>query len=269
MEWYITKQNGKIKTKMMKAIHITVMMLFFTGSLFAQSVGISNNGSSPNASAMLDLSSTTKGFLPPRMAYTERNAIASPPAGLMVWCSDCQPAGEMQVYNGTAWTNVVGGDASIPFEIGQHYKEGIIFYLDETGLHGLMTSPFDESPPPGSGGFVWAIPDYQNIAVPGGTLPNIGSGYDNTNKISNQNGPGMYAAERARMAGGGYWSLPSRDELDLLYFQRNVIGGFTDGFYWGSTEYNLNMAFGQNFMGGSPEPRLKSAEGNVRAVRTF
>lgn len=38
-----------------------------------------------NAAALLDLASTTKGFLPPRMTTTERDAIASPPAGLMIY----------------------------------------------------------------------------------------------------------------------------------------------------------------------------------------
>jgi uncharacterized protein (TIGR02145 family) len=58
---------------------------------------------------MLDVKSTPKGFLPPRMTYAERNTIATPPAGLMIWCSNCSAAGELQVYNGTAWTNMVGG----------------------------------------------------------------------------------------------------------------------------------------------------------------
>jgi len=99
---------------MTKAIYATAIMLFFVGSTFAQngSVGINNNGSSPNSKAMLDVSSTTKGFLPPRMTYSQKTAIASPPAGLMVWCSNCGPSGELQVYNGSIWTSLTAGAAS-------------------------------------------------------------------------------------------------------------------------------------------------------------
>ena len=48
-----------------------------------------------------------------RMLESERNAIDSPEAGVTVWCSDCGPNGEMQVYNGLAWTNFSGAVAAI------------------------------------------------------------------------------------------------------------------------------------------------------------
>ena len=76
----------------------------------SQNVGIGT--ASPNAAAKLDVNSTTQGFLPPRMTQTQRNAIVSPAAGLMVWCTNCGTAGELQVYNGTTWTNLTGGAAS-------------------------------------------------------------------------------------------------------------------------------------------------------------
>ena len=54
---------------------------------------------SPNASAKLQLDSTTKGFLPPRMTTTQRNAIASPAAGLMIYNTT---TAKLNVYT-TAW----------------------------------------------------------------------------------------------------------------------------------------------------------------------
>ena len=103
-----------MKTTMTKAIYVTIMMLFLTGSMFAQtgSVGINDNGSSPNSKAMLDVSSTTKGLLPPRLTYAQKSLISSPPAGLIVWCSNCGAAGELQIYNGTIWTSLTAGTAS-------------------------------------------------------------------------------------------------------------------------------------------------------------
>jgi uncharacterized protein (TIGR02145 family) len=64
----------------------------------------------PAASAQLDVSSTTKGFLPPRLTQAQRDAITNPVPGLMIWCNNCvAPAGELQVFNGIIWTNMNGG----------------------------------------------------------------------------------------------------------------------------------------------------------------
>ncbi len=88
---------------MIKTLFGTAMMLFFAGSMFAQNqnVGINNNGSSPDASAMLDVSSTTKGFLPPRMTTVQRNAISSPVEGLVIYNTDEKT---LNIYNGTSWS---------------------------------------------------------------------------------------------------------------------------------------------------------------------
>jgi uncharacterized protein (TIGR02145 family) len=67
---------------------------------------------SPNASAALDVTSTTSGLLPPRMTELQRNNINAPAAGLMVYCTDCGAKGEPQYYNGTSWVNMVGGAAA-------------------------------------------------------------------------------------------------------------------------------------------------------------
>jgi uncharacterized protein (TIGR02145 family) len=68
----------------------------------------------PNASSALEVSSTTSGFLPPRMTYVQRNAISTPMAGLMVYCTNCGVNGEPQFYNGVSWLNMAGGAGSIP-----------------------------------------------------------------------------------------------------------------------------------------------------------
>jgi len=56
-----------------------------------------------NASSVLDIESTTAGFLPPRMTSTERNAIATPATGLVVYNTTDN---RLSVYNGTAWVNL-------------------------------------------------------------------------------------------------------------------------------------------------------------------
>ena len=72
------------------------------------SVGLGVN--SPDTSALLDLTSTTKGFLPPRMTGQQRTAIAAPAAGLMVFQTD-GTAGLYQ-FDGAAWSPVGGSSSS-------------------------------------------------------------------------------------------------------------------------------------------------------------
>ncbi|WBV56460.1 hypothetical protein PFY10_19935 [Chryseobacterium daecheongense] len=65
-----------------------------------RNVGIGTTN--PHPSAILELSSTTQGFLPPRMTTVQRDAIASKTQGLMIYNTSVNI---MQYYNGTAWVN--------------------------------------------------------------------------------------------------------------------------------------------------------------------
>lgn len=55
----------------------------------------------PNANAILDVTSTTKAFMPPRMTTAQKNSVASPTAGMVVYDTDMKG---ISYYNGTAWT---------------------------------------------------------------------------------------------------------------------------------------------------------------------
>ena len=71
----------------------------------------------PVASAKLEVTSTNQGFLPPRMTYTQRNSIATPATGLVLFCTDCGPVnigGELQIYSGGIWRNIIGLAAMTP-----------------------------------------------------------------------------------------------------------------------------------------------------------
>jgi hypothetical protein len=72
-----------------------------------RAIEVSNGGAyinttSVQASAILQADSTTKGFLPPRMTTTQKNAIASPAAGLQVYDTTLN---QMSYYNGSSWIN--------------------------------------------------------------------------------------------------------------------------------------------------------------------
>jgi hypothetical protein len=246
----------KILTSFIAAI------LLFSSSMFAQ-VGINTDNSTPDNSAMLDVKSTTKGFLPPRMTYAQRNAIAGAPAGLIVWCSNCQP-GELQVYNGTAWTNMVGGEASVPILIGQSYGGGIIFYIDGTGIHGLISATSDQST-----GAQWGC---IGTSIPGADGTAIGTGNQNTlNIMAGCATAGIAARICGDLVLNGYsdWFLPAKDELNQMYLQKAAIGGFADNPYWSSSGYGFFIAGTQYFNSGAQSGDNKANLYNVRAVRAF
>lgn len=83
--------------------------LLAAGSLFffqiiAQTpgVGINTSGAAPDGSSMLDVASTTRGFLAPRMTQAQRLAITTPALGLMVYQTDAGTYGAGYYVNGTA-----------------------------------------------------------------------------------------------------------------------------------------------------------------------
>jgi hypothetical protein len=73
------------------------------GTVVTNNVGINNTN--PNPSAVLDVASTTQGFLPPRMTNAQRTAIVSPAVGLIVYCTDVTEG--LWVYKSTGWTFIV------------------------------------------------------------------------------------------------------------------------------------------------------------------
>ena len=71
-------------------------------AFFYQSVSI-GSGVTPVASAALEVVSTSKGFLPPRMTTTQKNAIATPAAGLVVYDTTTN---KLCCYNGSTWNDL-------------------------------------------------------------------------------------------------------------------------------------------------------------------
>ncbi len=82
------------------------MFIALSLTSFAQ-VGIGTT--TPHASAALDVSSTTKGLLPPRMTKAQMYTIVSPAQGLMVYCTDCTPKG-LYLYSGDGFYSIPLGN---------------------------------------------------------------------------------------------------------------------------------------------------------------
>ena len=88
---------------------LTLVLITACGSLFSQTVVVTDDPTytTGNASSVLDVKSTLKGFLAPRMLASQRAAISSPAAGLLVYQTDGTSG--FYYYNGTIWTIVVSG----------------------------------------------------------------------------------------------------------------------------------------------------------------
>jgi uncharacterized protein (TIGR02145 family) len=117
-----------MKTNLTKYIFIALLFLI-CHSLFSQEnssppsqgpggftstrdAKIGNLSFRKNSSAVLELESTSKGFLPPRMTNAQKSSIENPATGLIIYCTNCGPSGEYQVFNGTYWVNFAGGNAN-------------------------------------------------------------------------------------------------------------------------------------------------------------
>ena len=127
----------------MKNIFTLLAAVLLTATTYAQ-VGI--NIETPDASAALDITSTTGGLLVPRMTAAQRDAITTPSQGLIIFCRDCASGeGELQIKLTSSWKNTIGGDVNDPPAIGDTHQGGIVFYLDGNG-GGLIAAPSDNLP---------------------------------------------------------------------------------------------------------------------------
>ena len=252
-------------------------------------VGI--NTETPDASAALDITSTTGGLLVPRMTETQRDDITSAATGLMIYQTD-GTAG-FYYYNGSSWEEYYSKNevdtliANLQTQItnnaiiGDFHQGGVVFHLfvdGETGYvsgetHGLVVAMSDVASVEW-GCYGTDLPNVPNVTSnpPVGQGAEIGDGISNTNAIL-LDCPGAPAALAARSLGAD-WFLPSTNELKKIYDNKTTleaVDGFTDfsNYYWSSTELDANPAWGQYFYDGNQYNNGKISTSNVRAVRAF
>jgi hypothetical protein len=245
------------KTHFMKKNILTFIALLFIGVVHSQSVGIGTT--TPAPCAQLDVSSTSKGFLPPRIDSNERKTIISPVAGLTIYNTSTN---RIEVYNGTIWI-------ATTHYVGESYGGGIIYYVDTFGQHGLIAATTDQSD---------SIPwGHLSNSSPIPTRDGIGAGMYNTERIIANNDGGGAAGLCANFQGGGYgdWYLPSKYELNLMWLNIGQgasignIGGFANHNYWSSTQANY-IAWVQDFTTGSQFNNITfDTTLSVRASRAF
>ncbi len=162
--------------------------------------------------------------------------------------------------------------ATPPIKIGQSYAGGIIFYVDNTGEHGLVASPNDltVSTP-------WENGNYKSITTLFVTDTAVGSGQLNTtyiiSKLGTPTGYAAYLCKDYSINGFSDWFLPSRNELLLIKknLQDKGLISFTAAGYWSSSTATVSSpyAFSQDVLDDAYQ--LVSIDGTegVRAVRAF
>ena len=178
------------------------------------------------------------------------------------------------------------GEVDEGCDIGDLREGGIIFYIAPvpTDLDGDGTLDY---------GLVCAIEDPSSklqwspggipFSATGATGVAIGTGLANTNAIIEAQGTNINdnAAGLARAyTGGGFtdWFLPSKDELNQMYLNKAAINttavanggaGFSNYWYWSSTELSSGGSAEQDFINGSQTSGFKGNKNFVRAVRAF
>ena len=176
------------------------------------------------------------------------------------------------------------GSGLTTYSVGDFAQGGIVFWVDETGQHGLVCAKTDQN---GGNAIRWHAGTYGSTQAKG---DGPYSGEANTSiiiaaQVAIGDDGSTYAAricnELQITEGGktyGDWYLPSKKELNLLFQNKATIdatavanGGisFASADYWSSTESTSNLAWIQYFGYGYQGASGKSDAGRVRAVRAF
>lgn len=163
---------------------------------------------------------------------------------------------------GTGYSNEVNFFID-PVKIGDLYGGGIVFYLDATGKHGLISAL-----PGNNHSGEWGC---MGVSVPG-TKTEIGTGQANTKLIIAACTADNAAKWCDDLVDNGYkdWFLPSRDELAEMYKYKDLIG-FNDVARWSSSEADANTAWAQGFgpASGGSATFNKNIVNGIRAIRAF
>ncbi len=168
------------------------------------------------------------------------------------------------------------------YKVGDFAKGGVVFWVDETGQHGLVCAKENQNT-----STKWFAGAFGNTQAKGS---GVYAGKMNTmiviaSHVAISDNGDLYAARlcvelviEENNITYGDWYLPSRHELNLMYLNRVAIntasdanGGddFINDVYWSSTEESNSRVYVLNFSNGQETNVLKSVSNPVRAIRAF
>ena len=170
-------------------IRITIgFLLFGLSTLKISAQGAQKIGENPftlNPSAIFEIESSTKGFLPPRMTRMQLNTIPAT-KGLMVYCTDCSTAAgsELMVSNGVTWTTLLGANLTynkvmVGNGFGQAQERastgtGNVVFSDSPVFTGTPSFPLGTTgatPNAGNNSTAIATTAFVNAAIVSSTIP--------------------------------------------------------------------------------------------------
>ena len=223
---------------MMKQFYTLLAAVLVTASTFAQ-VGIGTN--TPDASAALDLTSTTGGLLTPRMTAAQRDAIATPSQGLIIFCTDCASgAGELQISLSSVWKNLPVGDVDDPpppSQVASNSNGGTYTFLSHN--LGADTSLDPHAPVKGLNGdyYQWGknAPDADVDNLIGSTWGDQGGTTANGNWTPSSKGPQDPCPAGYRVPSQAEWAAVDANNT-----------AFRTGLPWsaGATEFGNALHYG-------------------------
>jgi hypothetical protein len=137
----------------MKTLNKLIVLLSLSANLVSAQVSINTDGAAPDASAICDIKSTNKGLLMPRMSINQRNSIANPAEGLIVFCTNC---------------SLDGSGTLCVFTDGGWYTMNLCKVLTPAAGVAIFTNSYIQwnwNPVPGAIGYKWSTVNSFNSAV--------------------------------------------------------------------------------------------------------
>ena len=185
-------------------------------------------------------------------------------------------SGDSHTHNWNTETGLCSGCSDLYYAIGDTGPgSGKIFYVSAGGfpMTGIGTCHYLEASPAGTDEILaWAEPPNHNDDVPGlGTA--IGTGKNNTIVITTQldlaHAPAAWTCKNATYGGKTDWFFPSKDELNELCINKDIVILKSDYFYWSSSKIG-GLAWYQYSDTGDQDNDVEGNNvRNVRAIRAF
>ena len=118
---------------------LTIILLLYSSALLSQ-IAVNTDGSQPNSTAMLDVSSAAKGALFPRMTQAQISMIINPANGLMVYCTTDNKF-YVFVASSNSWKEILYGSGTITSNCGSltiNHVAGIVAPVPKTVVYGTV-----------------------------------------------------------------------------------------------------------------------------------
>lgn len=257
----ILTPNQTIMKRIIITLFMVIVYALFTNTM-AQGVAINGNQADPHPSAILDITSTEKGLLIPRMTMAERNLISSPAEGLIILQTDNNPG--LYNYTGTGW-EIIGKDSYSLNDLSDAGTTSACVFLgatagncNGTGDNNFASGSFalsnlsagTDNIAIGGNALLNATNEAYNIAIGSNALADISnSGYSNNVAIGVSSL--QYLVTGSNNTALGYLAMQGIDEAWTGSDNTGIGAGALSNLEGGSNNIGLGNGAGSNITTGS------------------